>query len=449
MNELHPYAIVEIKVEGLYGYIDQTLNTTSDNRDKVSQLAILYGENGTGKTSLLRLAFHLLSPRVNRGHKSKLAETPFKFLRITLRDGTTFQAERENTERGDFLFSVKPHSKQALTHAFVVGSDGASVAPYKFGKKLQKTLFDYASTILFLRDDRLIEIEPNIEAPSPWEELSTEANGLAKRGKIQRREEEMIRWREEPDQLGAALRASITRLDRWFTVQYGQRTSTGMASSHAIYEQVIVSVVSSNEPQRTPQLSEPLIDNLVDLSKKSEVFEIYGLSPLMNVDLIIESLKSADKKQKNILEPLLTPYIDTVKARFSALREIYETIDTFVQQTNNFMAPKRVTYRIGEGLRIYSPNDQRLNPTELSSGERHLLLILSTAVLARSGRTLFIIDEPELSLNITWQRDLAGALLLISKNSINQFVMASHSVSLITNYRDHVMRLEQDTRKSS
>ena len=73
MSELHPFAILEITVKGLYGYIDQTLTSSLENRDKISKLAILYGENGTGKTTLLRLAFHLLSPRVDRGHKSRLA----------------------------------------------------------------------------------------------------------------------------------------------------------------------------------------------------------------------------------------------------------------------------------------------------------------------------------------------------------------------------------------
>ena len=442
MNELHPCAIVEVEVDGLYGYINQTLKSNRDNRDKVSQLAILYGENGTGKTSLLRLIFHLLSPRVDRGHKSALAATPFKLLRITLRDGAEFKAEREKTESGSFLFSVKPPKKKALTQFFEVDSDGLSISEYKFEKDLDKTIKSYASTILFLRDDRFIEIEPNIESPSPWKELSTDAGGVLRR-KIRRRlKEEIHQIGEEPDKLGVALRKSIERLDRWFSVQYGQNTSTGMASSHAIYEQVIGSVVSANPPQQTPRSLEQLINNLIELSKESAVFETYGLSSSMNVESTIRSLKSATKIQMDTLEALLTPYIETVKARFSALREIFETIDTLVKQTNNFMAPKRVTYRVGEGLKIYSPHDQSLNPTELSSGERHLLLILTTAVLAKSNRTLIIIDEPEISLNTTWQRDLAGALLAVSKNSVNQFIMASHSISLITNYRDHVIRLE-------
>ena len=56
---------------------------------------------------------------------------------------------------------------------------------------------------------------------------------------------------------------------------------------------------------------------------------------------------------------------------------------------------------------------------------------------------LFFIDEPEISLNATWQRHLVGTLLALSKDSESQFVMASHSLPLISGYREHVLRLGQ------
>ncbi len=270
----------------------------------------------------------------------------------------------------------------------------------------------------------------------------------ARRKKIDRPEEELMllrELREDPDLLGTALHKSIERLDRWFSVQYGQKTQLGMASSHAIYAEVIERVASAKKPPKSASLTS-LIKSIVKLSKESSIFESYGLSAPMNVGPIVKRLKSANKHQTPTLHALLAPYVDTVKARFGELREIYETIDTFVSQANRFMSPKRITYRIGEGLKVFSPRDQQLSPTELSSGERHLLLILTSAVLARSHRTLFIIDEPEISLNATWQRDLAGALLAVSRDSTSQFLLASHSLQLITPYRDHVLRLEQEER---
>lgn len=215
-----------------------------------------------------------------------------------------------------------------------------------------------------------------------------------------------------------------------------------MASSHAIYEEVIKKVASVRKPPKGPLSLTSLINNLVKLAEKSSVFELYGLSTPMNVGPIVEDLRNADKDQSRMFHALLTPYVETVKARFEELRDIFETINTFIVEVNRFMAPKWVSYRVGEGLRIFSPRDQLLRPWELSSGEKHLLLILTCAILAGSHRTLFIIDEPEISLNTSWQRDLGSALLAVSKNSASQFLLASHSVSLITPYRDRVLRLE-------
>ena len=444
MDKFHPHAIVEISVEGLFGYIDQELTPDVAVRDKISRLAILYGENGTGKTTLLRLAFHLLSPRVDRGHKSRLSTTPFKLLRVTLRDGTTFKAERDTANRGDFSFSVKKPKRRALTHRFVVEPDGSGITPYAFAPELQEAISSCASTFVFLRDDRKIEIEPNVEPPTLPREVPTVTTTWMSPRKLYRDlEHELIGDDEEPNQLGVAVGESLRRLERWFTVEYGRGTSTGMASSHAIYEQVIERVVSTRSPQQPLLSLDSLIDDLSQLSETSEIFVKYGLSSPMNAGSIVQALRKASGDQIELLGELLVPYIDTVRARYSALKGVYDTLDTFIKQTNRFMNPKTVRYRLGEGITIHSPRDQRLNPTALSSGEKHLLLILSNAVLARDARTLFIIDEPEISLNSTWQRSLAAALLDLSENSVNQFLMASHSHALITGHRDHVLRLTQ------
>ena len=57
-------------------------------------MSLLYGDNGTGKTTILNLAFHLLSSDLRRGHKTRIASVPFRNFTVTLDDQTTVFASR-------------------------------------------------------------------------------------------------------------------------------------------------------------------------------------------------------------------------------------------------------------------------------------------------------------------------------------------------------------------
>lgn len=55
-----------------------------------------------------------------------------------------------------------------------------------------------------------------------------------------------------------------------------------------------------------------------------------------------------------------------------------------------------------------------------------------------------MIDEPEISLNIKWQRRLVQSLLDIAKGANTQFIFASHSMELLAQHRERVVRLEPE-----
>lgn len=90
---------------------------------------------------------------------------------------------------------------------------------------------------------------------------------------------------------------------------------------------------------------------------------------------------------------------------------------------------------------LFSRHGSRLDPNLLSSGEKQLLLLLSNTILARETAAIFLIDEPELSLNVKWQRSLVDAILKCAEGSKIQFLLASHSLELITQHRRNAVRL--------
>jgi predicted ATP-binding protein involved in virulence len=52
-----------------------------------------------------------------------------------------------------------------------------------------------------------------------------------------------------------------------------------------------------------------------------------------------------------------------------------------------------------------------------------------------------MIDEPEISLNVKWQRQLVQSLLSITDGASIQFIFASHSMELLAQHRNRVVKL--------
>jgi AAA15 family ATPase/GTPase len=82
--------IEKIEVKELFGQFSYSI----PERGKLNNLSILYGDNGIGKSTILRAVFHMLSPHGNSGHRTALRKIPFSKLIISVQGGFTFSATR-------------------------------------------------------------------------------------------------------------------------------------------------------------------------------------------------------------------------------------------------------------------------------------------------------------------------------------------------------------------
>lgn len=131
---------------------------------------------------------------------------------------------------------------------------------------------------------------------------------------------------------------------------------------------------------------------------------------------------------------------------YEALQESKEEI--FSQQNNfinllNTLFEKRKVVELSDRneLVFYTSNNSRkLKLNELSSGEKQLLIILGQALLQEQKPTIFIADEPELSLHLKWQTSLTKAIS--SLNPRAQIIFATHSPDIVAEYQNNVIRME-------
>ena len=78
-----------------------------------------------------------------------------------------------------------------------------------------------------------------------------------------------------------------------------------------------------------------------------------------------------------------------------------------------------------------------IKPYQLSSGEKQLLLILTTVLCQDSRPTIMLMDEPEISLHFEWQKILLESILELNPNI--QIIVATHSPAMVMNgWLEHV-----------
>lgn len=86
--------------------------------------------------------------------------------------------------------------------------------------------------------------------------------------------------------------------------------------------------------------------------------------------------------------------------------------------------------------------DKSMDAGDLSSGEQHQLVLLYRLIFSQTDRQLFLIDEPEISLHVEWQRMFLDDLLQISKLRGHVFLIATHSPQIINNRIDLAVALD-------
>ncbi len=76
-------------------------------------------------------------------------------------------------------------------------------------------------------------------------------------------------------------------------------------------------------------------------------------------------------------------------------------------------------------------NNEILNFPQLSSGERQVIYILLKVAIANKNNALILMDEPEISLHLSWQEKLLTQIREINPNS--QIIIVTHSPAIVMN----------------
>ena len=225
-----------VEVSGLFGRYDYAIPPRGRSVGGDGRLLVIYGDNGSGKTTILRLVFHLLSPAQNRGHRSHLARTPFRRLAVELVDGTRVVAERDEAATGSFTMSVHQRPRREETEAYLqIDAEGAvpaTVDEDRNARALWEALSEIGMQLYFLADDRSVTSDL---MPADEED------------EYRRR---LLHGPTLPDRRNEALQEAIGRAVSAIQSRALSDASAGVTNANSIYSEVVRRIVECREGGR-------------------------------------------------------------------------------------------------------------------------------------------------------------------------------------------------------
>ncbi len=437
-------SIARISARQLFGAYDYELHPSKD-ADESNRLLILYGDNGTGKTTVLKVLFYLISSESGQGHKTTLVGIPLSEFKVQFDNGDRVWMQRSDGKlTGSFTMGMKVRGHKEQTADFKVDEDGHIKANTKTSRFLNK-LRSLELATYFLSDNRNMWFAGvrDLDSDYNFNDYTDEERYLTADPATRRRYRRLTRVREE-ERTYLLLQESIRRSEQWLQSQAVRGASKGESSVNVLYGEILkrISKFPITSEDTDASKVEAIYERITELETRSGNFAKYGLTPGFQGKEIAEIIRNTPKSHVGIVTTVIEPYIDSVERKLEAIQDLQKRIDTLVDLLNSFFRDKEISYDIHSGFAITTSGGDLLKPQMLSSGERHLMLLFCNTVQALNKPSIFIIDEPEISLNVKWQRRLLSALLKCAEGQPVQYILATHSLELLARYSNNTVKLD-------
>lgn len=179
-------------------------------------------------------------------------------------------------------------------------------------------------------------------------------------------------------------------------------------------------------------VSVEVISHLRELQKKQDKLQKYGLAEIQNASYLNQLNK--DKLGRFGIE--LSIYLEDANAKYQVFESIIDKLDLYERIVNEKLTFKKMILSRTEGIVVKTDEGTLLSLSDLSSGEQEIL-VLFYKLIFESDVNLLLIDEPEISLHIAWQKALMENLKSVVNLKKNiQVIIATHSPQIISHNWD-------------
>ena len=454
------YFIESFKITELWGYRDINLTFNSD-------VNILIGPNASGKTTILNILHSILLLDV-----PSLLNVNFAQAEIKLKE---FEGESVQIVKIHFVGRVLKLSLEQEEHEIdmdemedLFGREFVHLPPLSEGGYSVRN----RSTRQLVRGrvvpeqlyDELTALVPIVWLPV---------------NRLPVTEEEVERYTrtDSVESIDLRLNELLYELS-----DYHSRLNTQLSERYEKFEhQVLLEMLYNKEHDQLDSLS----FSLPTQAEKDQLLGAFEAAELLDEKMRIridEHFEAAEKVLKRIGEnptvlesgdALVLSLISRTQAMVEYAGElekdrerIFEPLRLYEETVNSFLSEKSVEVDADGKLKIMSSSSLTVNrphhlrwrgkpllwkgerllwqknafvPSLLSSGEKQILILLTQALLRVDEPVVYIADEPELSLHVTWQEKLLESLVKLGGEI--QVIVATHSPDIVGKFMDNVIDL--------
>lgn len=403
--------------------------------------SVIYGENGCGKTSLLRLIHSILTK-----DEDSLLKDNVEIIELIVTD--------ENNN--EIYAKIKRVNGLVLTEACE-----EPVLPKKYDwNQLDSTKIGEMSSILF-GVNRGITVKSEVSPEQIERFLISEARIYKNilRGDISSFCHDLSFYLNRY----SGRRSVFVRKSAFFH----RKNSLVDKIDMTVIEDLIYKTYKEAQFERTESVKSILVETLAYvIYPKEDAKETITKMPINFSELLknnrqklleVLSLNNDDIFQKNIIKILRENDVDKVLKECSEnnvllnlllklilllqddnqLQEIDKLVEIFNEQINH---RKKLVVNDDGVLIQFKDSDNTHGIQMLSSGEKQLLTLLSVLIVEGKKKDIVMIDEPELSLNLKWQREIISIFSDIAPNT--QIIVASHSSALSRKNTKYLVKME-------
>lgn len=407
---------------------------------------ILISENGSGKTTILNIIVSSLKKDI-----ITLRKMPFKIIKIKLKNGDSYCIDKDkffknpgfsvdiiyNIERAGRRYGIEKNIIKDIIEVYSATHDIRSILkeiekeelPYNFTERIKSLLFSYL-------DKDLKNSEELDEYTSFIEKLDFKVEYLPTYRRIEIDYDDRLNYEDRGERnYKSEMNFGMTDIEKIID-KLTREIKFETARLFSEMNKEILYDLLNNKNMLSSQERKDLINNpkiQIVLSRIQDLSDSRNLIKLL--EKAIES--------KNFKGEFLGYYLLKIINIYEKQEEKENRIKNFINICNTYLFNKEFIYLDKETkIKIVDEEKNEISLSALSSGEKQIISLFSKLYLEDRDNLMVVIDEPELSISILWQKKIL--LDIVKSNKCKLLLTTTHSPFIFDNefdiYADELKR---------